>query len=604
MQFWQRAISRFSQRYKAMSIQVVISLSFTLVAVFGTACMSILLFWRFTADTQRIQQESSQRILSQVNFNMDSYLRRMMRISDTVYYRVIKNADLMEDNLDASFRLLYEENRDYLVSIALFDNGGKLVSSAPNSLLKPSVNPTLQPWFSEAKKRLENLHFFTPHVQNLFDNPDLTHRWVVSLSRYVELAYNGETKNGVLLVDMNFSGIEQICRNVELSNGGYLYLVNGEGEIIYHPKQQLIYAGILKENELHASQYADGSHREKFESKQRQITVKTVGYTGWKLVGVAPIENVLFDSYSFVAFAVAMMLFFAILMTILILRLSAYISEPIRRLDRAVKSMEAGQENITIPEDGCYEVQRLAHSIRSMVSTTQHLIQDIIVQESQKRNTELEVLQSQINPHFLYNSLDSVIWMTEAGQYDEAIQMVTSLARLFRISLSKGSRMIPVEDEVQHASHYMIIQKMRYKNKFDTQMVVDDSAKGLFTLKLCIQPILENAIYHGMAASDGDGLITVRLYREKEDLFIDISDNGLGIPPELLSTLLDKNAPIVSGSGGSGIGLRNVHHRIRLTFGNEYGLELLSEPDEGTTVRIRLPAIDKTSIYKWKETHQ
>lgn len=604
MRLWKKLVSRVSQWYKSMSIQVIISLSFTLVAVLGTVCMSISLFWRFAADTQRMEQESSQRILSQVNLNLDSYLRRMMRISDTMYYRVIKNTDLSQDIPDAQTQLLYEGNRDSLVSIALFDSDGKLVSSAPRAALKESVNAKQAPWFTAAQQRLENLHFFTPQVQNLFAHSDFSHRWVVSLSRSVELSYGGEIENGVLLVDMNFSGIEQICHNVELSNGGYLYLIDGNGELIYHPRQQLIYAGILRENNLQAADYRDGSYRERFGDEQRQVTVKTVGYTGWRLVGVVPVESILLDTYRFVLFAVSLLLFFALLMTFLNFRISAYISEPIRKLDRAVKQLEAGGENADIPEDGCYEVQRLAHSIRSMVSTMRHLMLDIIQQEGDKRRTELEVLQSQINPHFLYNSLDSVIWMTESGRYEEAIQMVTSLAKLFRISLSKGSRIIPVTDEVQHASHYMIIQKIRYKNKFDTQIIVEESAQKLYMLKLCIQPILENAIYHGMASADGDGLIAVHLYREGDDLLIDVTDNGLGMPPEQVARLLDKNVPAGNSTSGSGIGLRNVHRRINLTFGGAYGLTFLSEPDEGTTVRIRLPTLDETAANRWKEESQ
>lgn len=601
MNMLRRLAARVSQRYKSMSIQMVISLSFTLVAILGTVCMSISLFWRFAADTQRTEQESSQRILSQVNLNLDSYLRRIMRISDTMYYRVIKDTDLAQDGLDSGMRLLYEENRDSLVSIALVDSSGALVSSVPYESVKPGLDVTQEPWFKAAQQRLENLHFFTPRVQNLFAAPDSSYRWVVSLSRYVELTFAGETQSGVLLVDMNFSGIEQICRNVELLNGGYLYLVDGDGELIYHPKQQLIYAGILQENNLQAASYRDGSHEETFEGEKRQVTVKTVGYTGWKLVGVVPADAMPMDSYRYVLFAVSLIFFFALLMTFLNLRISAHISDPIRKLERAVKQLEAGEENVDIPEDGCYEVQRLAHSIRSMVSTLRHLMLDIIQQEGDKRRTELEVLQSQINPHFLYNSLDSVIWMTECGRYDEAIQMVTSLARLFRISLSKGSSIIPVEDEMQHASHYMIIQKIRYKNKFDVSITADDDVHGLYTLKLCIQPILENAIYHGMASADGDGLISVRLYREGGDLLIDVSDNGLGMTPDVVQRLLDKNAPVSGASSGSGVGLRNVHHRLALTFGAPYGLTILSEPDEGTTVRIRVPAMDAEAAARRKE---
>ena len=227
-----------------------------------------------------------------------------------------------------------------------------------------------------------------------------------------------------------------------------------------------------------------------------------------------------------------------------------------------------------------------------MVSTMRHLMDDIVRQEGEKRRSELEVLQSQINPHFLYNTLDSVIWMTESGQQTEAIQMVTSLARLFRISLSKGKSIIPLADELEHARHYMNIQQIRYKNKFTTEIAARPGTEGLYTLKLIIQPLLENAIYHGMASAEDDGLIRVTAYREGEDLLIDVEDNGLGMRPELAASLLDEDRPEVR-TKGSGIGVRNVHQRVGLTFGEGYGLAIFSEPDEGTLVRIRLPALDR-----------
>lgn len=595
-----RFTSRWAQRYQKMSIQMVISLSFTTVAVVGMIFMGLSLFWRFSSATGELVAENSQRVLAQVNLNLDSYLRSMMRVSDTMYYRVIKSADLGRDSLTAPMELLYEDDRDSLVSIALFDLRGGLVSAVPLSTLKQPADLTQTGWFLSALQKKENLHFSTPHVQDLFEDPDYHYQWVVSLSRYVQLTRDGATEGGVLLVDMGFAGIEQVCRNVELPNGGYLYLIDGSGELIYHPRQQLIYSGLQEENNQAAARYRDGTHSEEFQGQRRQVTVKTVGYTGWKLVGVVPVEGgFVSDSRQIFLFGLSLLLFSIFLMAFLNFRISAHISDPIRRLEQSIKELEAGREDVEIEEGGCYEVQRLGHSIRSMVSTMRHLMDDIIEQEGQKRRSELEVLQSQINPHFLYNTLDSVIWMTEAGRYEEAIQMVTSLARLFRISLSRGKSIIPLADELEHARHYMNIQQIRYKNKFTTQINALPGTDGLYTMKLIVQPILENAIYHGMASAEDDGLITVTARREGEDLVIDVADNGLGMRPEVAASLLDEDRPEIRTSG-SGIGVRNVHRRIRLTFGDRYGLTIFSEPDEGTTVRICLPALDQDGAAQYQ----
>ena len=591
MPFFRNLTAQWREGYRKMSIQMVLSLSFTAVAAVGILLMGISLIWRFSAASRQMVAENSQRVLAQANMSLDSYLRRMMRIADTAYYRVIKNTDLAEDSYTDALGLLYEENRDDLVSLAVFDSRGTLVSAVPLAALKAQSEPARSEWFRAASQSMENLHFSTPHVQNIFDDPDSPYRWVVSLSHYVELTRDGVTEGGVLLVDMSFNGIEQVCRDVTLAKGGYLYLIDGDGELIYHPRQQLIYAGLLEENNRAVAGYRDGSHAETFQGQARQVTVKTVGYTGWKLVGVAPADSWWNSSSQLSLFGLSLLFFAIFLMAFLNFLISARISDPIRRLERSVKELESGLE-VEIEEGGCYEVQRLSHAVRSMVSTMRHLMDDIIQQEGQKRRGELEVLQSQINPHFLYNTLDSVIWMTEAGQQAEAIQMVTSLARFFRISLSKGKSIIPLSDELEHARHYMNIQKIRYKNQFTAKIQAGEGTEELYTLKLIVQPLLENAIYHGMAGAEDDGEITVTARREGDDLVIDVADNGVGIPPETAASLLDAARPQVH-TAGSGTGVRNVHQRIRLTFGERYGLAILSEPDEGTLVRIRLPALTR-----------
>lgn len=597
---------KWKQLYHSASIQLILSVAFTTVAVTGMLFLGVALMLRFSSSSNAMAAESSQRVLAQVNLNLDSYLRNMMRVSDTVYYRVIKNTDLQREGMARELRdaldLLYAKDREVLVSLAVFDGSGSLVSATPLSELKNSVTPSRESWFTTAMERIENLHFSTPHVQNLFDDPDSRYHWVVSLSRHVELSRGGVMQSGVLLVDMSFSGIEQICKEVSLSNGqGYLYLIDGSGEIIYHPRQQLIYAGLQEENNLTAAAYSDGTHTERFQSQRRQVTVKTVGYTGWKLVGVVPVET-LRDNYSqLLLFAMFVVIFSIFLLVFVNLRLSEWITAPMKKLELAVRELEKGAESVDFDVDGPYEVEHLSRSVQSMVSTMRHLMEDILRQEEEKRRSELDVLQSQINPHFLYNTLDSVVWMTENGRTQEAVAMLTALARFFRISLSKGSSIIPIGDELEHARNYLDIQKMRYKNKFSADISVEQGVERLYTVKLIIQPILENAIYHGMEYADGDGEIHIRAFREGENMVIEVEDNGPGMPEQVMEQLLKPGISVSAARpGGTGIGLRNVHQRIQLTFGPAYGLTIRSEPDRGTVVRICLPALGENEVRQYR----
>lgn len=585
------SIDNIKHSFQKKSLQFTISLTFTAVAVIGMLIVAVSLSFRFINSSEKMAAENSTRMVNQVNLNLDNYLRNMLRISDSMYYRVIKNADLATDNISGDMSLLYETNRDLLISIGVFSSDGRVIAAEPLTQLKSSAGVADQSWFTSATKKIENCHFSTPHVQNLFVDPDNKYRWVVSLSRSVELTNAGSITHGVLLVDMNFSGIDQIFKNVDMGQSGYIYLIDGNGVIIYHPRQQLIYSNLAQENNLVAAKYDDGSHVETFGDQQRLVTVKTAGYTGWKIIAVTPTEDIVSNYNQMRVFALFFVFFSIFLLIFVNMYLSSRIANPIKELEHSVKDIEKGSlsdVDITVSESGSYEVQHLAKTIRSMVSQMRNLMDDIVMEQESKRKSELDALQSQINPHFLYNALDSIVWMIENERYEGAVTMVTALAKLFRISLSKGKNIIRVADELEHVRNYLTIQKMRYKNKFSFEINAEPEVLECATIKLIIQPLVENSIYHGMEFMSGEGEIQVKAYRNGDDLFIDIIDNGLGMLQEQADALLTEDTPHERGKG-SGIGLKNVQERIQLYFGSEYGLKIYSEPDEGTTARIHLP---------------
>jgi len=592
-------IKKIIKEYKNASIQYIISISFTVIAVMGMLMVGSALYLRFINSTQSMVSENNKSMLEQVNLNLDSYLRSMMKVSDATYYNVIKKKDLSTDSINKEMDLLYETNKDSLISICVFSQNGQVVSASPVGELKSSVDPRESEWFSTAVNKKENLHFSTPHVQNLFVDPDNKYRWVVSLSRAVELTNNKKTTSGVLLVDINFSGIEQICKSVNVGKSGYVYLVDREGEIIYHPRQQLIYSDLIEENNKVQADYEDGNHIETFQGEKRLVTIKTVGYTGWKIVGIMPMEDITSDYRKMGFFAVFIMFFAIFILVFINMFVSSRIANPIRALEKCVKKLENGVNDVDISISGSYEIQHLGKAIRSMVNQMHTLMDNIMIEQESKRKSELDALQAQINPHFLYNTLDSIIWMIENENYDGAIIMVTALARLFRISLSKGKNIITVRDELEHARNYLTIQNIRYKNKFTYSIEVDEKMLDFASIKLIIQPLIENSIYHGVEFMGGDGEILVKTYSKETDLYIDVIDNGLGMLQEVADTLLTNESKRERKS--SGIGLKNVHERIQLYFGKNYGLEIYSEPDEGTTIRIHMPGVNYYEINKKEE---
>lgn len=578
---------------KTRSMQMTISISFTILSVCCMCLLGVMLYQQFTRKAENLTVENSRQLLNQTTINLEDYLRNMRRISDAMYYTVIKNTDIGSESLEDSMNLLYEANKDKLVSVACYTNDGKLTEASPIATEKPGVDVKSQKWFQDAAGELENFHFSTPHVQNLFDDPSYRYYWVVSLSRTVELTRNGNSMLGVLLVDMNYSSIEQLLEKANTDTSGeYVYLMAPDGEIIYHPKQNLIHMGLYEENNTEAAGYEDTTVKENFHGEKRLVTVKTISYTGWKLISVVPMKSFsmgMTGMRNLVVLLVALTVLAAVMLNQMV---SARISKPLRRLNDSVKEWEAGNMNPDIYIGGSMEVEHLGKTLRSTVAQIRQLMDDIVVEQEEKRKSELDALQSQINPHFLYNTLDSIVWMITGERYDDAVFMITQLASLFRISLSKGKTVIKIEDEVKHARNYMNIQKIRYKNSFEVDFQIEEDILDGCIVKLVLQPLLENAIYYGMEFMDGEGEIHVRGYRKDKDVYLEVEDNGLGMPEEEAAELLNgKERP---HKHGSGVGLVNVHSRLKLRFGEAYGLVIHSCPDEGMMVQIHIPYIPYT----------
>ena len=578
---------------KTRSMQMTISISFTILSVCCMCLLGVMLYQQFTRKAENLTVENSRQLLNQTTINLEDYLRNMRRISDAMYYTVIKNTDIGSESLEDSMNLLYEANKDKLVSVACYTNDGKLTEASPIATEKSGVDVKSQKWFQDAAGELENFHFSTPHVQNLFDDPSYRYYWVVSLSRTVELTRNGNSMLGVLLVDMNYSSIEQLLEKANTDTSGeYVYLMAPDGEIIYHPKQNLIHMGLYEENNTEVAGYEDTTVKENFHGEKRLVTVKTISYTGWKLISVVPMKSFSMGMTGMRNLVVLLVALTVLAVVILNQMVSARISKPLRRLNDSVKEWEAGNMNPDIYVGGSMEVEHLGKTLRSTVAQIRQLMDDIVVEQEEKRKSELDALQSQINPHFLYNTLDSIVWMITGERYDDAVFMITQLASLFRISLSKGKTVIKIEDEVKHARNYMNIQKIRYKNSFEVDFQIEEDILDGCIVKLVLQPLLENAIYYGMEFMDGEGEIHVRGYRKDKDVYLEVEDNGLGMPEEEAAELLNgKERP---HKHGSGVGLVNVHSRLKLRFGEAYGLVIHSCPDEGMMVQIHIPYIPYT----------
>lgn len=574
---------------KNLSIQSSIFMYFTVTAIIAIALISLIIFQRFTNSLNATIIEENSGIVGQLGESVDSYLRNVMKVSDSIYYNVIKNTDISNDDIKKGMNLIYVNNDNMIDDIALISGKGELIESMPALRLKDNSNVLEKDFFKKSMAESEYINFSMPHIRDLFDRNESSYSWVISLSRAVEVTDEGKATQALLLINLNYRYFEEIFSNVNLGNGGYVYLTNDRGDIIWHPKQNEIYSGRFNEDNKYAATLKDGITVENLRGKNITLNVRTIGYTGWKLVGVTPSAALGIDGIKFRFFVLFVADLFLFLLAMINAFISDKISNPIKRLDGSVREIESGNLDVEILPSGSYEVEHLGKSIKNMLGRIKVLMSDLVAEHNAKRKSEFDTLQSQINPHFLYNTLDIIVWMIENENSDKAVNIVTALAKFFRISLSKGKNIITVKDEVEHVRNYLMIQNMRFKNRFEYSIDVDEKVLSYSSLKLMLQPLVENAIYHGMEFMDGDGEIDVKVFKEDDSLYFTITDNGLGMSEDMVETLLSKD--FVPSKKGSGIGVKNVNERIKLYFGSEYGLKVESEPDEGTKITIHLPAV-------------
>ena len=573
----------FLMKQRMKNILYVVLLALTVCISGFIGCFVIEVYRR---DMDQAAGQNNRKLADQLNASVTQYVHQMIRISDTLYYNVLKKDTAYVSQVSQA---MYETYRDSIVSIAIFSMSGELLYVSPALSLSPWANISKEAWFLEAFDSSENIHFFNPALYDYFVQ-DKAYSWIVPMSRYVQINEGSRVTEGVLLISIKYSAFAAVFGNSAFDRGKYSFLMDSGGSLVYHPKHAQISAGFAQVPPKELSSYPDGSYQMEIDGMDVLCCVETVGYTGWRLVSVSSRAGLRLAGLKFQLFVIAVILFLLLASIVLGSYVSNVLTNPIKKLETDVKKISEGNLNLTVHSSGSFEVYHLGESIQKMAVKIRQLMEEIIKEQEEKRKSELDSLQAQITPHFLYNTLDGIVWMIEQNRKEDASKMVTSLARLLRISISKGKHIIPLEDEFEHVRNYLAIQSMRFKNKFTYDLAIQPETRGLAVIKLIVQPIVENAIYHGMEGMYEDGEILVSAYKEGNDFYISVKDNGMGMRKEQANALLDYGRQVQTRSG-NGLGVRNVHERIRLYFGKEYGVSIHSVLDEGTQVLLHLPVI-------------
>lgn len=501
--------------------------------------------------------------------------------SDTsqLMHRVILEFERTEDSQELAETLsTLVEMRDDLCNIAVYTETGDLVECWSNKQARKQRTGRLN--LEDVDLDANGLYITPPHVLNLYKD---YYPWVITIASPTILSYYGE-KPVYVTLDLQFSAIAAYVDDVGIGTQGYTFLIDPKGRLIYHPQQQLIYVGIKEEDTLRYAGRGDGVYTE---GNTLRI-VRSIPQSKWRLVGVSYLDELVETPRNA---ALRMIFMVSSVALLLVLGIAAFVmglvSAPIQRLVAQMHRFEQDATGFQYePVRGTQEIAVLSDSFGHMVCRIQELIEEVKHDEETLQKTELRALQAQINPHFLYNTLDSIQWMCEVGRSTDAVQMVGALARLFRISTSRGAELIPIRRELEHAENYLIIQKFRYKDQFQYRFVVDDGLLDCLCSKITLQPIIENSILHGFGEFVDAGEIIIEVKDDGDDIIMSVTDNGVGMEEAVRERLLSEQEDCTDG-----IGIKNVNDRNQIYFGERYGLVIESELDEGTCVTIRLPKI-------------
>lgn len=549
--------------------------------------MSSSLYYKFSQVSKTVGLNSTKEVINQVNFRLSGYISTIIEISDFT-----KDLNFTSEKQETTNKLnTIIDSRHDIVSILIFKNDGSLLLSPDNKLTLPKKEIINQDWFRTVlnyKVDEYNMYFSAPHIQHLIP---LKFPWVITYAKKIYyIDENNNKQTAILMIDMNFSIISDMIRSATLGTSGYLYIVDYKGDIIYHPKQTLIYAGLFSEDIESIEKQIFGTFVNKYKGRDRLTIIQTVDNCKWKLVGIVYIDELTKGMNKTIFFIIILAVIFALCSIIITWFVTKKITSPIKLLEKEMDNFEFETSKLPYPIEGSTEIVSLSKTYIQMIIRIRKLKRDIVTAQDLKRKSEFEALEAKINPHFLYNTLDSVIWLAEQGETEEVVTLVQALSKLFRVSISSGHEIISIEEEIEHVSNYLLIQKMRYQN-FDFKIDLPEELKDCPTIKLIIQPIVENAIYHGIKYLVDPGFISIKVKsNDNKSIIISVSDNGVGMDRDTLENLFESDKKVMSKETKSnGIGISNVQERIKLAYGEEYGLSVESELDLGTTVFIKIP---------------
>lgn len=498
-------------------------------------------------------------------------------------YKNDKFTDIIKVN--SYFNDLYYDNYPIIDSLYFCTQNGLEIKRLPDDVPR-RIGINLSDWLRKYHYSDQGYYWLNKHDDTVFQT--VNERPVIST--FYDVGRAGASVGGLVIFNMNCSYFMDLLTNIKVSSHGYILMISKDGVI--KSKSTGIETQVKPEDLLKLKERLGTSGYMIVRSKTGQKLVlmyDSIKINKWMLAAVVPMKDILKDADNIKYISLVIILILLFVTSISATFFAGQITNPIRYLSYQVKQLEKGNFDVNLEIEEKNEIGVLASGLQRLVNSVKELIEKVKDEQEKKRKTELLALQSQINPHFLYNTLGSIKHLIDMEENAKASQMTSALTKFFMIGISRGKVFITIKEELEHIENYLIIQKMRYSRDFDYVLEIDDWILHSEIIKLTLQPIVENSIYHGMKNKMEMGIIRITGWKEKDHVVIEVFDEGAGMSSEKLEGLMKSiNNPEIEETPIT-FGLRNVNQRIKLHYGEEYGIEIKSVLNEYTKVMLRIP---------------
>ena len=565
--------------FKSKSVSFIIIAACVAIVVVMVLSLFLTTYTSFSSGMSGAVNTQTRELSTQIVYNYENYIGSMIKTSNTIQTTIEKyNLDDFEDALDLSgfFQQIISLNSDILkISVYDKDNGRVLASTETGEIGTALQGGDIQ-WFTEAKEEPTVHAFSVPYAEYGSEE------YKLSVSKSIKVKGAGE--GAILKIEVSFQQFIDLVKKSNLGAGGHITIIDQNYEIVYTstidpPPQEE--TEVIREITL-------GSRNVEIGAYNMFVNVGTISNTKWRICVFINADRLTEIERSFLTTTILLSALILAISVGLFLAVARTITRPMKQLELTMRKVEKSDyfrmEEVDI--SASKEIEELTKRFNKMMRKISELMKRVIDEQNAQRKSELKALQNQINPHFLYNTLDSIVWLVENEKNAEASEMVVALARLFRLSISKETETIPVREEIEHVRNYLLIQSIRYADSFDYEIDVAEEALEISTMKLILQPIVENCLYHGLKNNIDRGNIKISAYLDDGYLVLSVADNGYGMRQETIDNLyLSFEDRIASNS----VGLKNIYQRVMIYFGGNAQMKIESELDEGTTITIKEP---------------